>query len=110
MSEVNRCIAITMAKQPFIDWIKSLPDPTDITIDEINLDNTAYLLPEHEDTGESLDIIEHYYEIIFEEQLASWWADEKDWPENRDFNTFLKWFDVRLHSTVYDLVDAPLES
>ncbi len=110
MSEVNRCVVIARVKQPFIDWLKSLPDSTDVTIDKVNVDSAAYLLPEYEETGHSLNILEHYFDIIFEEQLESWWTNEKDWPKNRDFKTFLKWFDVKFHSLVFDLVDAPLET
>jgi len=109
MSEVNRCVAIIMAKQPFIDWLKSLPEPTEITIDQANLDNTAFLLQECGETNQSLEIIEDYYELIFEEQLFNWWTNQKHWPKNRDFKTFLEWFDVRLHSMVFDLVNEPLE-
>ncbi len=109
MSEVNRCVAIARVKQPFMDWLKSLPDPTYLTIEEVNIDNTAYLLPEYEETNQSLNILEYYYELIFDEQLWSWWTNEKDWPKNRDFATFLKWFDVKMNFMVIDLVDEPIK-
>ncbi len=111
MSSINRCVAIVKVKQPFLEWLKSLPDPEDnITTEEINRDNTAFLLPEYDRTNETLNILEFFFDVIFEEQLLSWWTDEKDWPKNRDFNTFVKWFDVEFHSLVFDLVNEPLTS
>ncbi|MGR3178308.1 MAG: hypothetical protein ACUZ8E_09670 [Candidatus Anammoxibacter sp.] len=50
----------------------------------------------------------NFYDLIFEEQLYSWWTNENDWPSNRDFNTFVEWFDCKFHSLVMDLVDEPL--
>ncbi len=70
-------------------------------------DNNCKL--EYEDLNLSVNIVEHYHELIFEEALESWWTNKKDWPKNRDFTTFLKWFDMKLHSMVLDLVDEPLE-
>lgn len=110
MASVNRCVAIIKVKQPFIDWLKSLPDPEEITIEEVNLDNSAFLLPEYEENNKTLTILKHFHNVIFEEQLMGWWTNQDDWPKNRGFNTFVKWFDVEFHSIVFDLVDEPLLS
>ncbi len=108
MSVVNRCVVIVKVKEPFRDWLQSLPDPTDITTDEINEDNSVYLLPEYEDDTDIFAILEHFYDLIFEEQLNNWWTDESCWPSNRDFDTFVEWFGCKFHSLVMDLVDEPL--
>jgi hypothetical protein len=51
MKEVDRSILTVRAKQPFLDWLHSLPDPDPVryTLDEVNRDQSAYLLPEYED-------------------------------------------------------------
>ncbi len=49
------------------------------------------------------------YDLIFEEELASWWTVRKDWPLQRNLETFKKWFDIEFHSVVIDIFDAPLE-
>ena len=46
---VNRSVVIAIAKEPFREWLLSLPVPCDDTLEEINEDRTAYLIPEHED-------------------------------------------------------------
>ena len=82
MGVINRCVVIVKVKEPFLGWLQSLPDPTDITIDEINADNSVYLLPEYEDDTNIFAILEHFYDLIFEEQLNNWWTDESCWPSN----------------------------
>ena len=46
MSTVNTSLLIVRAKKPFLDWVKSLPDPAKVTLSKVNEDNTVYLLPE----------------------------------------------------------------
>ncbi len=105
---VNRGVLILKAKEPFREWLLSLPEPDDVTLDEINEDNTVYLVPEYEDDDERDRLLKILYKELFEEQLEGWWTDEKDWPKNRNLTMFKKWFDVEFHSVVIDLVDAEL--
>ena len=105
---LNRCAVTVRTKQPFLDWLKSLPDPADETLDRVNHDRTVYLLPEYVYNSEQNSLIEQFHDLIFEERLYSWWRDEKDWPHPRDLATFKKWFDVEFHSMIIDLVDHPL--
>ena len=108
---LNRSIIIVKVKEPFLNWLRLLPEPENkITLDEINFDNTAYLLPEYEMDGEREEILADYYDIIFEDQLGDWWTNSIHWPKIRDFATFKEWFDIEFHSLILDLVDLPLES
>ena len=108
---LNRSIIIIKVKEPFLNWLRSLPEPENkITIDEINFDNSVYLLPEYEMGDEREEILEDYYDIIFEDQLADWWTDSAIWPKTRNLSTFKKWFTIEFHSLVLDLVDLPLEN
>ena len=107
---LNRCVLIVKAKSPFLEWLQSLPDPADTTLDRINRDDTAaYLLPDYTYDTEQEEILAHYFDLIFEEQLAEWWPVPTDWPANRDLDNFKKWFSVEFHSMVIDLVDETLK-
>jgi hypothetical protein len=108
MTMINRCILIVKAKQPFLLWLQSLPDPANLTLQQINQDNATYLLPAYEDDDDRKRLLRRYFDLIFEEQLVSWWRDETAWPAQRDMMTFTQWFDVEFHSVVLDLVDEPL--
>ncbi|MFA7061309.1 MAG: hypothetical protein WC156_10885 [Pedobacter sp.] len=105
---VNRSIVIAMAKEPFREWLLSLPDPCDNTLEEINEDRTTYLIPEYEDDKQRDRALKKVFGGIFEAQLAEWWTREEDWPQKRDLRTFKKWFDLQFHSVVEDLVDDML--
>ena len=107
---LNRSIIIIKAKEPFLSWLSSLPEPeNNISLDEINFDNSVYLLPEYEMDDEREEILADYYDIIFEDQLAAWWTDSAIWPKTRDLSTFKEWFDIEFHSLILDLVNLPLE-
>ena len=107
---VNRSALIVRAKEPFREWLMSLPDSEDVSLHEINEDNSVYLIPEYEDDLEKDKILKLMYKEIFEEQLEDWWREEKDWPKKRNLSLFKKWFDVEFHSVVIDFVGDELVS
>ena len=88
--------------------MKGLPDPCDFGLDVINDDNTAYLLPDDEDDHQRDRILRRYARLIFEDQLAAWWLDERDGPVKREVRAFKKWFVVEIHSMVHDFVEGPI--
>lgn len=108
MKEINRSVLIVRSKEPFLYWLNSLPDPGDYTLEDINRDQSAFLLLEYEDDRKQENILGKYFTQIFEEKLFGWWTDPEAWPSKRDLKTFKKWFDVEFHSIVYDLVNRPL--
>ncbi|MCK5247679.1 hypothetical protein KAR02_12305 [Candidatus Bipolaricaulota bacterium] len=105
---LNRCVVTIRAKEPLCVWLRSLPDCDDITLDQVNQETTAYLLPVYMDDDEQDEVLAQYYDLLFEEELAGWWTAKDDWPENRSLEMFKSWFDVDFHSVVVDLEDAPL--
>jgi len=105
---LNRSALIVKAKQPFLKWVLTLPDPANVTLKELNWDNTLYLLPEYTFESEEEEILAHYFDLIFEEELSGWWTNEADWPADRGLDTFKKWFDFEFQSMIVDIVDAPL--
>jgi hypothetical protein len=107
---VNRCVLIVKPKQPFLRWVKSLPDPGTITLERLRDDTTAYLLPEYEADQDRDALLSEFYDEIFEEQLRGWWTDETTYPANRTLQKFREWFDVEFHSMVFDLGDYDLET
>jgi len=108
-SVLNRSAVTVRARKPFQDWLKSLPEPASYTLDRINKNTGTYLLPRYDHDAERERLLEHYCDLIFEDQLSGWWTDKRDWPRDLDYETFREWFDVEFHSCVDDLVDGPLE-
>lgn len=105
---LNRCAVIVKAKQPFREWLRSLPDPVEPTLKELYADTTVYLLPEYTFEDDQEEILAHYVDLIFEEELYRWWTSETEWPPDRGLETFKQWFDFEFQSMILDLVDGPL--
>jgi len=105
---INRCAVTIRALEPFLVWLHSLPDYEDMTLNEVNQETTVYLLPVYEDEAEKDALLDQYYDLLFDEELAGWWMNEDDWPKKRNLEMFNLWFDIEFHSVVVDLEDAPL--
>lgn len=107
---LNRSAILLIKKQPFLDWLKKLPDPVgdEMTLTELNEEATVYLLPEWEDASELDQLIRAACTELFEQELHGWWNDAQAWPKARSFREFQRWFDVQAHSVLVDLVDGPL--
>ncbi|MGC9964977.1 MAG: hypothetical protein ABSE08_06205 [Syntrophobacteraceae bacterium] len=109
MKSINRNIVIIKAKEPFLDWLRKLPDPdTEITLEFLRSDCLSFLIPETSSEDEVFAWIGKHYEAIFEAELFSWHTLEQHWPKSRTFAKFKDWFDVEFHSEVIDLVDLPI--
>lgn len=106
MYTINRLIAIIKPKQPFLDWLESTPSwDLDLTLEYLREDCMALLIPEYGENEKALRYIERDCKWIFEMQLAGWYNDEAVWPEKRTLSVFRKWFDVEIHSLIYDVVE-----
>jgi hypothetical protein len=108
--EINRAVVIVKPRQPCVDWANSFDDGiVTATLESLHDDPTAYLVPPYEMDDEREDIIKEYYSVFFENELEGWVTDEDLWPQNRDLETFNRWFDVDFCSIVRDLSDERLE-
>lgn len=107
---INRAVAIIKPRQAYIDWANSLPDTEDeITLEEVRTDCTAILLPEYDYVENAPVFIKKICSEIFEMELEEESLDRKHWPQNLDYNTFLEWFDIEIHSVVIDPLEDDIE-
>jgi hypothetical protein len=107
---LNRCAVTIRLKQPFLDWLNSLPDPLDLPLEMLNRDPPVYLLPFIDLLDQQDNLLEDFHDLIFEGRLAGYWTNEGDWPEERTFEMFKAWFEFSFSSVIVDLVDGePLE-
>ena len=56
------------------------------------------LLPEWETNEEALEHLAAVSDEIFEEQLNGWYRVPPVWPDERDLNAFVQWFECSFHS------------
>jgi len=105
---VNRSVVILRAKEPFFQWLRSLPDPVELTPEDYDDDSTAYLIPHYWDNHERDELLKQIFDFLFIDVLSGWWTEESDWPQNRDLQMFQEWFTCEFHSLLIDLVADPL--
>ena len=106
MSEINRSLMVVRPKQPFLDWVRSVDDaPEKLELKDLQDNSSAYLVPEFGTFDEQMAIILWCWDVVFEEELFSWFTDEDLWPIERTPEMFVEWFDIEFHSLVFDLVD-----
>lgn len=106
---INRSIAVLKPKQPLLDWLNALPDAEVLfTLAELRTDCTSLLIPECDTDEKALKFIKKIYLGIFERELDAYCTNPDLWPPKRDYKIFLKWFDIDLHSQVFDTVDKEI--
>jgi len=110
MHTINRSVAIIKPKQPFVDWIYSQSSPEDmISLEDVREDCMAVLMPQYDYDQEAIGYIEKLCTWIFETHLKEEFRKKKNWPIKRDYETFKKWFDVELHSIIFDSYEFDIE-
>jgi len=105
MRLVKRAAITVTPKQPYIDWANSL-DEDGVKIGEdffperrvYLIGDVSLVIPFDRDV-----IVRPYFKAIFDEELNSWHRREGDWPAPRTYEPFLTWFEVEVHSMVFDL-------
>jgi hypothetical protein len=104
-----RYAVIVHPKQPFVDWINTLPEVKGkgtVTVEEADTDPMVFLVPDEGNLATALEYIyDDIYKEIFWHMFFEWSQDESTHPQERTLEMFKAWFDIELSSNVYDLVD-----
>ncbi len=111
MQTINRFAVIIRPLEPFVEWVNSAPvRGTDdlVPLEVLQEDATVVLTPEMDANDEALDWLKTYKAKLFEMELESWCTDRSTWPEKRTARLFDQWFDLEVHSMVYDAVGEPI--
>ena len=103
MATINRSAFILRPREPYLRWAAGLDEDAPAAAEALRGRSTVYLVPEDPEGEAETPPLEEYFEDLFELELAAWSEDEPRWPERRDLETFLEWFDVQGQSVVMDL-------
>lgn len=103
---VDRSLAVIKPKQPFLDWLNSVPgSEVSLSLEDLRQDCTSLLIPECEEQEDGIAYIDELAERLFEMELAAWYEDTTLWPQKRSLKLFWEWFDVEIHCVVFDALD-----
>jgi hypothetical protein len=110
MELVNRGSVVIKPRQPFVDWVNRTASPErSVSIEELSEDSTVILVPDMGGPGEVQEFLEPLKPLLFDMELEVWNLDEAAWPPARSGPDFDAWFDLEIHSLVWDSLDEPLE-
>jgi hypothetical protein len=108
MYTINRSAAVVRPKPPFLNWLNSLPDQEELTLEQISEECTTILVPGHETAEQSWAYIENIYRHIFDFELGGWCRDKRFFPKDRTYKMFREWFEVQINSEVFDMCNTPV--
>ena len=87
----------------------------ELTLDDVNDDNEAFLVPSFDSpidpidgTPDAVKWVEKHWRMFFDHILGSWILNEDEWPKKRTLKMFREWFDVEYRSMVWDMGHEPL--
>jgi hypothetical protein len=111
MRRVKRMAIQVRPKAPYINWANGLEEGGVKLGSEYLPEGNIYLIEDSDDLALNLEaLLDRHYAAIFEEELGAWHRVDADWPQRRDLATFLAWFEVEVHSQVFDLVGGWLRT
>ncbi len=110
MEQINRCLAILLPRQPYVDWLNSLPESREKiwSLEDFNDQGFVYLIPEYSQLSDMRKYVQDNFLVVFEDALRRGLADEDRWPSKRGLVNFRAWFEVEIHSKILDLAEEPL--
>lgn len=103
MRLINRGVVIIKARQPFVDWINQVtPDGQPVTLAEVNHECIAILTPDLDNETRTQAYLKRLKPQLFEMELSGWNTEQQTWPEKRTAPMFDTWFELEIHSMVWD--------
>jgi len=70
---------------------------------------SVYLIPDLDEYSHAEKFVKMHCGEIFEYELSSWDEDEENWPADRSYEAFKKWFDFEIHDMVVDLCEIEID-
>jgi hypothetical protein len=104
MRSINRAAIVVRPKTPFFEWTQTLEDGPPSKTEPWT---SVYLVTEQEGSPPE-SILRKHFKQIFDEQLLAWHLIEEDWPKQRTFSLFQKWFEADVEDLVRDLSNHDL--
>ena len=104
---VKRSALILKPKKPFFDWLERIdPKDTELTL---QFESSVYLLPDFEEESQMQNWLKKNFDMLFCDQLNSWYVDDSLWEKNRTLEMFKDWFDYSMHTMIWDTLEVPIE-
>jgi hypothetical protein len=103
---INRNAILIRPRKPFYDWLNNT-FKDDEPIWEAD-ENNIYLIREMISNEDVKKWIKKNFDGLFINELSDWCRDQSDFPKKRTYKLFCDWFEVEVHSLVFDLEEFPV--
>jgi len=104
MELLYRTALVVTPKRRFLEWANGLPGAGEpMMAAELPSLRAIYLGAVGDIPPPLEELIDIYWEEIFEQFLDGWVSDESLWPANRTPHVFRDWFHVEVIETVHDM-------
>jgi hypothetical protein len=108
MAVLNRCAVSVTARPPMRDWCRPFMKREDM--ESLGDEPSLYLIAPFEDEpGAHSELLQRWPQI-FHSELELWCQDQRLWPQQRSFELFCAWFELRLFPLVEDLAPETLST
>ncbi len=108
---INRDVLIIFPKKPLMDWANYIfpNDKMDCPKPMQHDEGDIFLIPEFDYPAKAIEYVKENFSDFFEHELFEWSTDENDWPQNRTWELFEKWFHYSVQSVVMDALNEKIE-
>lgn len=111
MYSINRSVLIVRPRQPLYDWLKTLapeaPELEELPPDHDDAD--VFLIPDFLLSEQAEEWLKENVSYFSSMLFSQWWEEEEQWPSNRDWKTFNKYFSYNIQTQVRDVIDDDIQ-
>ena len=109
MKLLNRSAVILQPRQPYLDWINSLPSEMSeleqpLAAGAFDEEGRVYLIDEFEPESEQDEdsLLASYWRSLLENELSAWDQFADHWPEPMNQALLTEWFEIKRLPLAFD--------
>lgn len=113
MKLLNRSALMLIPRQPYVDWVNSLPADISeleqpLERQQLTAEGRVYLIDEYEAEQSLVPVIERYGLALLKNELGAWDEFAEHWPDPLANELISQWFELRLLPLAFDAESGPL--
>lgn len=98
----NRSIVNIFPTKLYLDWLNYIHD-SEVFLGLNDIEPISFLIKDFDDKSEFNSWLQTNFQLLFEIRLTYSCIDKSLWPEERTFDVFNKWFEVRFSNLILDM-------
>ena len=104
----NRSVVNLYPTKLYLEWLNYIRG-SDVSLGLNDIEPISFLIEDFETKNQFNEWLESNYNLLFDIRLNYSCINKSLWPEERTFNTFNDWIQVRYSNMILDLVDESVK-